>query len=607
MNDRDQWRTTCERELGKPYIWGAEGPEAYDCSGFVQWGLRHLNLDPPGGQTAAGLFRFFSNNRSRPVTVAEADLGDVVFFGTNESVTHVGLAWGGSNMLEAGGGGRNTTSAEIARKQGAKVRIRPIERRKDLVAILRPLALKWSSLERGRNGRPAESMPRFGAYVGTPSQTDWLGDGRHMRLMSPLTYVDEGGRGWPVPPETVVDGASIPRVFWSLIGGPLEDGYRDASIVHDYYCNERSRPWLLTHRMFYDAMRCGGVSVAQAKVMYYAVYRFGPRWTNGLAAVADGFDRVRDGVDVPAAIPVEPFDAASFEIDATFIRTTDPDLATIETLADARAMKGDGPLSHAKDTLSEAIADQAVLTRIASEAAATWARLPLLEQLVALQDNAVTAANAEAAGSLLAQYSRQERHKAPEVSRAPSLEELRPRYEALYASCQIRPERVNTVAWYRRKLEQYRHRYEAVADKTGIPWWFIGVVHALEASFNFNGHLHNGDPLSARTVNVPKNRPKIWNPPNDWESSALDALTYERLTGLSDWSLAAALYRWESFNGFGYYKYNINSPYLWSFSNHYTKGKYVRDNVFDPEAVSKQCGAAVMLCALQNAGLVVID
>lgn len=607
MNDRDQWRTTCEQELGKPYIWGAEGPDAYDCSGFAQWALRHLNLDPPGDQTAAGLFRFFSNNRSRPVFIAEADLGDLVFFGTNESVTHVGLAWGGSNMLEAGGGGRNTTSAEIARKQGAKVRIRPIARRKDLVAILRPLALKWSFFEGRRNGPPVESLPRFGVYSGVPPQSEWLGDGRHMRLMSPFTYIDEGGRGWPVPPETVVDGTSIPRVFWSLIGGPLEGVYRYASIVHDYYCNERSRPWLLTHRAFYDAMRCSGVHVAQAKVMYYAVYRFGPRWTIGPAAVAEGFDLVPDIVDVPASIPVEPFDAVSFETDASFIRTVNPDLAAIEVLADFRRIESGDPLSKAGDKVSEAIAYRAALMRLASEAVATWARMPLLEQLVALQDNASTAANAEAAGVLLAQYSRQESHDAPEVLRAPSFEELRPRYEALYASCRIRPERADTVAWYRRKLGQYRHRYEAVADKTAIPWWFIAVVHALEASFNFNGHLHNGDPLSARTVHVPKNLPAVWNPPNDWESSALDALTYEHLTGLTDWSLAAALYRWESYNGFGYYKYNINSPYLWSFSNHYTKGKYVGDGVFDPDAVSKQCGAAVMLRALQDAGLVVID
>ena len=39
----------------------------------------------------------------------------------------------------------------------------------------------------------------------------------------------------------------------------------------------------------------------------------------------------------------------------------------------------------------------------------------------------------------------------------------------------------------------------------------------------------------------------------------------------------------------------VLTPYLWSFSNHYKKGKFVKDGKFDPEFVSKQCGAAVIL------------
>lgn len=46
----------------------------------------------------------------------------------------------------------------------------------------------------------------------------------------------------------------------------------------------------------------------------------------------------------------------------------------------------------------------------------------------------------------------------------------------------------------------------------------------------------------------------------------------------------------------------INSPYLWSFSDQWTKGKFVADHKFDPNATSKQCGAAVMLRALVDAG-----
>lgn len=127
--------------------------------------------------------------------------------------------------------------------------------------------------------------------------------------------------------------------------------------------------------------------------------------------------------------------------------------------------------------------------------------------------------------------------------------------------------------------------------------WFDNA-QALEGSFNFKGHLHNGDPLTARTAQVPKGRPKKWNPPSDWESSAVDALTMKGYASQTDWSLERALYRFESYNGWGYRGIDIGSPYLWSFSKHYTKGKYVKDGKYDPSAISKQCGATVMLKAL---------
>jgi len=44
------------------------------------------------------------------------------------------------------------------------------------------------------------------------------------------------------------------------------------------------------------------------------------------------------------------------------------------------------------------------------------------------------------------------------------------------------------------------------------------------------------------------------------------------------------------------------TPYLWSFSNLYEKGKYVADGRFDPQTISKQCGAAIMVKALIDGG-----
>jgi hypothetical protein len=70
------------------------------------------------------------------------------------------------------------------------------------------------------------------------------------------------------------------------------------------------------------------------------------------------------------------------------------------------------------------------------------------------------------------------------------------------------------------------------------------------------------------------------------------------------------LYKLEGYNGYGYHSKDINSPYLWSFSNHYTKGKFIADKIYSPTAVSKQCGAAILLRRLtetQAAPVEVVD
>ena len=117
----------------------------------------------------------------------------------------------------------------------------------------------------------------FGHFVGEVVAT-WNVDGRKMTLTEDFGYVDSQNRQWIAPAGTTVDGASIPSAFWTFIGGPFEGKYRCASVVHDIECERMTSSWEDVHRMFYEAMRCAGVSDAQAKTMYYAVYHFGPRW-----------------------------------------------------------------------------------------------------------------------------------------------------------------------------------------------------------------------------------------------------------------------------------------------------------------------------------------
>lgn len=189
------------------------------------------------------------------------------------------------------------------------------------------------------------------------------------------------------------------------------------------------------------------------------------------------------------------------------------------------------------------------------------------------------------------------------LSKAKDYASLKSEYARLYRKLTVRPERQESADWHLAMIRKSRSRYEKVGEQTGVPWYFIAVCHALESSFNFRAHLHNGDfPLTARTRQVPAGRPKQWLPPSDWESSAKDALRLLGFTGQADWSLERTLYRLEAYNGFGYRGFAVPTPYLWSFSNHYERGKFVSDGKFSHIAKSQQCGAAVMLKLLGEAG-----
>jgi len=170
-------------------------------------------------------------------------------------------------------------------------------------------------------------------------------------------------------------------------------------------------------------------------------------------------------------------------------------------------------------------------------------------------------------------------------------------YETMFNSCVIKPEQVRNVERIVSTLLSYKARYQSVSTLMGAPWFFIGAIHNMESNLNFNCHLHNGDPLAAHTVHVPAGRPKNGTPPFTWEESARDALAMRGLSADTEWSLAGILYQLEAYNGWGYRmkRPEAFTPYLWSYSNHYTTGKFVADDRWSETAVSKQCGAAVIL------------
>lgn len=141
-----------------------------------------------------------------------------------------------------------------------------------------------------------------------------------------------------------------------------------------------------------------------------------------------------------------------------------------------------------------------------------------------------------------------------------------------------------------------RARYRAVSARTGVPWAVIAVIHQRECSQDWIGSLAQGDPWNRVSVHVPAGR----GPFRSWEEAAIDALVdcAPYAARNKDWSIGRMLAKLEQYNGLGYAARGRPSPYIWSGTDQYRSGKYVRDGVYDPNVVDSQPGCAGLLKAM---------
>ena len=172
---------------------------------------------------------------------------------------------------------------------------------------------------------------------------------------------------------------------------------------------------------------------------------------------------------------------------------------------------------------------------------------------------------------------------------------LRARYQNLWDTMVVQPQHVKEVNSIAMKIYGAKLNYTSIANEVKIPWCIVGIIHYMECDLDFSSNLANGDSIQRRTVNEPKGRPLGGEPPFSFNYCAIDALTYDRIINLTKDDIPRLLWALTKYNGFGYDKRGLNSPYIWGFTNHYTKGKYVADGKYDPEAVSKQIGCAPLL------------
>ena len=143
--------------------------------------------------------------------------------------------------------------------------------------------------------------------------------------------------------------------------------------------------------------------------------------------------------------------------------------------------------------------------------------------------------------------------------------------------------------------------YQGIAEETGVPAKLICALHYRESRCNFNTYLHNGQMLGKPTTAVPKDVLFY-----DFKSAALDALKKKAwlrdLCNLSANSkdLVGMVTFAENWNGLGYHNRGVVSPYIYSGTSLYTKGKYINDGKYDTNAIDKQAGVYFVLMALED-------
>jgi hypothetical protein len=111
------------------------------------------------------------------------------------------------------------------------------------------------------------------------------------------------------------------------MGGPFEGKYRNASVLHDVSYDQKNRPHEVCDRMFYNAMRCSGVSAVEAGTMYYALRKFGHHWK------APKAEPVKVGEEIVAR--AEPVNQGDINATRDWIRNSGPSLQQIDQRADA--------------------------------------------------------------------------------------------------------------------------------------------------------------------------------------------------------------------------------------------------------------------------------
>jgi murein DD-endopeptidase len=114
------------------YIWGAQGPNEFDCSGFVCYGGYKAGLWPQDFDTTAdGFWKTYPH-------VQVPQPADLCLYGASaKKATHVTVFIGNDRQIGASGGGSSTTTVAKAKERNARVKEAAVNYRGDLLGHVR--------------------------------------------------------------------------------------------------------------------------------------------------------------------------------------------------------------------------------------------------------------------------------------------------------------------------------------------------------------------------------------------------------------------------------------------------------------------------------------
>src|ERR1043166_764788 len=110
-------------------------------------------------------------------------------------------------------------------------------------------------------------------------------------------------------------------------------------------------------------------------------------------------------------------------------------------------------------------------------------------------------------------------------------EQTRAGYINLWLKAVIRSQYLNASHSWAAKITANKDAYMPVQTQTGVPWFFVGLLHMRESSLALNTYLGNGQPLNQVTTIAPRGR----GPFHSFAEGAVDALKLQHFVGIKDW------------------------------------------------------------------------